>query len=496
MRCSPFFAAVIALIACGGEAGNSSGEGLQIPAGPDPVVVRVPRAGGVVRAFRYTAPDSAIWRSTQSAPSAERILGFDAENGMLAFVDTAGAPGWIDLRLGAIKRPAKGAYTSLTSADGWSIYGLTAAGAVVRMTPSGDWNMPGNRTVRRVVPTPDGTVLVLVDAGEGATMLLRTHPPDDVMTDSLDLPRTDRAVVTPVGDRVYLAAKDRLLTVPPNDISRLERFAVDDAILAIAPTPSGDRVFVANQGSARLERLDRYSGDVRGSVTLPGLVTELRMDPLGRYLLARPTNGDSVWVVAVGTEALVATLPTEWRADLPTVAVDGTIVTLGSSVVEFVDPSTAKSVRAVKDGAKDVWFFARWNGFRPRARGIDVPVAFRRGAESTRVVSGGEVSSGATEAAPPQPEAAPPPPRAEEPPPAPRERSGWTVSFAAVLSMERAREIAAAISVDGQRPRVSAGETGGTTVYRVLLGPYGSRGEAERVGKSSKHSFWVYEGVP
>ena len=70
------------------------------------------------------------------------------------------------------------------------------------------------------------------------------------------------------------------------------------------------------------------------------------------------------------------------------------------------------------------------------------------------------------------------------------------ISFAAVLSEDRAREIAATISVDGQRPRVIKGETAGTTVFRVVFGPYNSKADAERMGRASKHNYWVYEGVP
>jgi cell division protein FtsN len=72
------------------------------------------------------------------------------------------------------------------------------------------------------------------------------------------------------------------------------------------------------------------------------------------------------------------------------------------------------------------------------------------------------------------------------------------VSFAAYLSEASARTRAASISVDGQKARVVAGQTPGTTttVYRVVLGPYPTRAEAERVGRESRESFWVYEGNP
>jgi hypothetical protein len=43
---------------------------------------------------------------------------------------------------------------------------------------------------------------------------------------------------------------------------------------------------------------------------------------------------------------------------------------------------------------------------------------------------------------------------------------------------------------------VVTGETNGTTIYRVILGPYPTKVDAERVGRESRESFWVYEGNP
>jgi cell division septation protein DedD len=220
------------------------------------------------------------------------------------------------------------------------------------------------------------------------------------------------------------------------------------------------------------------------------------MDPLGRYLVVRPESGDSAWVVSLSDERLVATVQTIWRDDLPAVALDGSLVTLIDNNVLFVDPRTNKTSRAVNGGGFDLWFFVRWNGFRPRARGIDEPVSFAYERSVAPVVAIDSATG-----LPRVPVDSTRPPATIEPPPAvaepitPRSR-GWTVSFAAVLSLERAREIAATISVDGSRPRVVTGETAGTTVYRVVLGPYDSREAAERIGRSSKHSYWIYEAVP
>jgi cell division protein FtsN len=36
----------------------------------------------------------------------------------------------------------------------------------------------------------------------------------------------------------------------------------------------------------------------------------------------------------------------------------------------------------------------------------------------------------------------------------------------------------------------------GQTIYRVVLGPYPTKDDAERVGRDSKQNYWVYEATP
>ncbi|MBK6489272.1 MAG: SPOR domain-containing protein [Gemmatimonadetes bacterium] len=500
MRTRVFFAALVLLVcACGRrERDDVSGAAGALPsAGPDPIVVRVPRDGGVVRAYRYPNLDSLIWRSQQEAPAMERVLSFDAENGLLAYLSRERGPGWLDLRLGTARTVGTARLASITSADGWSIYAVDSLGAIVRLTPTGDWQMKTAGKIRRLFPLVDGTLVALIDRGE-RSILLRLRPPGDAVGDSLEIPRPDRAVATPLGDRLYLGVKGDLLSVQPRTFDGLSKVSADDEILAIAPTPSGDRVYVANKGGPRLEVMDRYAEDMGGSVRLPGLVTELRMDPMGRYLLARPVTGDSAWVVAIGTDDLVGTVQTEWRPDLPAVTIDGLIATVRQRDVVFVDLAKGAAVRTAPNGADDLWFFTLWNGLRPRAAGIDVAVSFSLGEEGGRNVAADSIRQLQAQRPP-----SPPDTTADEPavavpvaPTPPPSRDAWTVSFAAVLSEQRAREIADAISIDGQRPRIVKGETAGTTVYRVIFGPYNSKADAERMGRASKHNYWVYEGVP
>lgn len=498
VRTRAFAALLLTVCACGrGERDTASGAGSALPSsGPDPLVIRIKRDGGIVRAFRYPNLDSLIWKSQESAPALERLLSFDAENGVLSYLSREKGPGWLDLRLGSVRSGGNARLLSVTSADGWSIYGVDSANTIVRLTPTGDWTHKTSGKIRRLFPLADGTLVALVDRGE-ESVLLRLRPPSDAIEDSVEVSRPDRAVATPLGDRLYLGVKDDLLGVQSHTLDGIAKVSARDDILAIAPTPSGDRIFVANKGGPRLQVMDRYAEEMGGSVRLPGLVTEFRMDPMGRYLLARPSEGDTAWVVAIGTDALVGTVTTIWRPDLPAVTMDGQIATVRGKDVAFVDPADGTVSRTVKDGADDLWFFTLWNGLRPRAEGVDVPVQFSLGDEGGRrdttdsitripVRTPTPTDTSSAEGAPVLP----------APPPAAPSRDAWTVSFAAVLTEQRAREIADGITVEGQRPRVVRGETAGTTVYRVVFGPYNSRADAERMGRASKHNYWVYEGVP
>ena len=90
------------------------------------------------------------------------------------------------------------------------------------------------------------------------------------------------------------------------------------------------------------------------------------------------------------------------------------------------------------------------------------------------------------------------------PPPAPpprdtvvrRPNAGYTVSFAALLVPDKARDLASQIHVGSENARVVTAVRDGSTIYRVVLGPYPTKPEAERIGRASGKDFWVFEGTP
>ena len=177
----------------------------------------------------------------------------------------------------------------------------------------------------------------------------------------------------------------------------------------------------------------------------------------------------------------------------------------------LLDPQTLVTRRTVTDGARDFWIPLRWNGFRPRAPGLDQPVTF----PSTPVDTGDSILAAIRRSQ--QDTTLHPKPPAAESGLAPKVSTGavagpatgatpgagssrgsvFTVQLAALLNPDSARVRAGRIVVGGQRAHVVAATRGGATVYLVVLGPYSSRDAAEAAGRqSAQPNPWVYEGTP
>lgn len=474
--------------------------------GPDAVVLRVPRAGGEARVYTYPALDSAVWTSTEPAPATERVLGFDPEAGSIVLVGSRGTPIRLDLRLGAVAQEPNARINALTTVDGSALYGVDARGTVVRVTPAGTWRWTPPRPAAEVFPQSDGALVIAAPEGDSATLLWRIYPPDTMRVAEQRIVRQAEPVNVQAGDRVYYATSEGMTGVRGRDLTPVPAVELEHAIQRMVPTPSGDRIYLIADTAREIRVFDRYRERVTSSIELPGVASDLRMDPLGRYLLARMARSDSIWIITVGTDELAGTLSSSWRADLPAVAPDGAIALLQRNDVVLADGPAGRGTRRIQGGGRDLWYFFHWNGFRPRAAGIDDPVTFagvvtdsmalladslRAYGDSLLPGSGQLPIPGSDTTRPTSPFPTPTPPPTQQP-----QIRAFTVQFYALMVEERARELASQIQVDGQRARVVPSVQAGTPVYRVVLGPYPTREEAERVGSRAGHVFWVFEGLP
>jgi hypothetical protein len=245
-------------------------------------------------------------------------------------------------------------------------------------------------------------------------------------------------------------------------------------------------------GDSAVSIVDRYTERVQTGITLPAPPSDFRMDPLGRYLLAEFPQGDSAWVIAIGTNRLIGAVATRWEEDLPALTPDGFLALLGAKDVTLVDPEKLTLKSTIANGAKDFWYFFAWDGFRPRARGLDQPVTFPSDTVYDSLAAS-STPSGASSTSPLTPVDTATSAGAQ---PAPKTSTGFTVSFAAVLSEDKAHELAGAIVVNGIPAHVVSTTTAGSPIYRVVLGPFATRDEADKLGKASRRDYWIYEGSP
>ena len=249
--------------------------------GADPLLLRVPRAGGTGRVYLYPNLDSAVW-VVDEAPRIVRILAFDATQGTIAFVDSRGLPGRIDLRETDVRTATRVKLTSLSSANGSDIFGVTAKGEVTRLNPAGaDWKFQPPIPARGVFAQPNGDLIVTANKG-AQTILWRLRPPDELVDDSTVLPLSGRGVSTQVGDRVYFTVDSGLVGVKARDLSPVGALKFASPVHALAPTPSGDRLYVATTSESEIAVVDRYSERVTARIPLPAPPSDLRMDALGR----------------------------------------------------------------------------------------------------------------------------------------------------------------------------------------------------------------------
>ncbi|HKS04826.1 MAG TPA: SPOR domain-containing protein [Gemmatimonadaceae bacterium] len=469
---------------------------LTMVGGPEYILLRVPRNGGFPRSYRWPSIDDVIWAGTEKLPPVDRILAFDDGGGLLAFAATDGRAGRIDLRTGRIQLSTT-PLTAATSADGYSLFGFNPDGRVARLTPTAEWKGPAAKA-DTVLALPSGNVAV-VDFEEDRTRLIRLHPPANTPAETLDVIGVQSFTRSPGGDRLYARTTRGMLTVDAREWRVTPGPRARRTPLAVVTTPSGDRALILDADGRTIRTWLRYGERFGPTTKLDTGVNDLRMDPLGRFLLARRDLGDSAVVISIAVGRVIATVATDWRADLPAFAPNGQLLTLRRDDVIALDPVAGGRRVRVRGGGLDLWQVVRWDGFRPRDRSLDAPVTFETDAWADSAASAQAIDSllaanAALAAAERQDSIG----RAAAAGRGSADSSArvFTLQFAALFSESSARALSDRIRVDGRQPRVVATSRDGTTIYRVVLGPYPTRDAAEAAGRRSGWPYFVYPGLP
>jgi hypothetical protein len=421
-----------------------------------------------------------VWTANDAAPALDHVLGFDSEAGLVAASDVRNHPLWFDLRTGSVTTPAKAEARELRTMDGSSVYGAGTDGAVVRFTPTGNWSYQPPQPATEVFPQSNGTVVVLGGRG-AAARLWRMRPPASRLLDTAKAERVSSGASVLLGDEVFFSHERELVGLRSRTLVFAHTIEFDHRILAAAASPSGDRLYVITESSHAVEVVDRYQDRVTSRIELSGQPRALRVDAFGRYLLIRGPR-DSVWIAGVGTDQVISTVRSPWADDLPFVSPDGALAVRDGADVVFRDVASGKELQRAAGGSADFWYPFVWTGFRRRAARVDSLVVAKPDSDTV-------AAKPATARSETTKVAAPAPARDSI-------KLGFTVSFAALLDESQAREQAVKIIVNGRAARVVAGIVSGTTVYRVVLGPFQTRDEAEQAGRASGQNFVIYAGTP
>jgi hypothetical protein len=299
--------------------------------------------------------------------------------------------------------------------------------------PAALWGAARNRLVA-VVAGDDGPVLTLLASGQEP---VTQHLPDGAVA------------VSRWGDVAAVATDSGLVILDPLAGTERRFVPLNIVPLGVAFSPSAHHVYAAG-AVGTLAAVDRFGLTLLDTLALPGAARALRADPLGRMLLVRPEAGGAVWVVDLVEWTVVATLPGAWDENLPAAAADGTILLRRGDSVVALTAGTWTAAGSADDPEGDRWLPIAWDPRRPALEfGAVTPQAAR---DTSRVVY---------------------------------------VQVSSTSNRDWAEDLAANLRRAGMEASVLQPASFGEP-YRVVLGPYSTREEAEATGRRLGLPYWIF----
>jgi hypothetical protein len=384
----------------------------------------------------------------------ERLVGLDPESQFLFVLSDKQEVLSLELGSARVDTVARGIVQAALGPDG-TLYTVDTLRRVVSLA----------RRARRTWPAPlDGVPRELFGATD--QRLVAVDPPK-LITAAADQPPTSRTIpvggdvtATRWGDLLAVASDSGVLLMDPLGRREPAFIPLADHPRALVFSPSGHRIYVARRTQPGLAVIDRYERAEIDGVALPTPAATIRLDPLGRWLLARPTVGDSAWVVDLPVKRLVGPVPSTWRVDLPAIAPDGSLlVRHGSDIAAFVPDSLTETGR-LKGAGADLWALTTW---RPRG-----------GYHSALADAAGQPASGAATGDSAGPE------------------GPLYVQVSTSQNEAWSTEMAQQLTRAGLAARVLPPK-GPDDGYRVVLGPYPTRAHGEAIGRKLGRPFWIYQ---
>src|SRR5438094_5984292 len=328
---------------------------LQILARSPGVAIRLPAKGGTPQLYRLPRLTVVEGVLKGRLPPVERVVGLDPESEFL-FVTTAKHELLaLDLGSGRVDTVGRTIKQAALGPDG-TLYAVDSSRRVISLS----------RRTRFAWPQPL-TALPRDLFGAADQHLVGVIPQDRLLVAAADQPPTVRPIAaggdvaaTRWGDLVAVASDSGVTFYDPLGRRDPAFVKLTDAPRALAFSPSGHRIYVARRNVPGLAVVDRYERKELDGVALPGPVAALRLDPLGRWLLARPAIGDSAWIVDLPIKRHTGIVPTQWHSDLPAISPDGMLIYRHGKDVRSARPDSLTEVGKVTGGAADLWVLTSW----------------------------------------------------------------------------------------------------------------------------------------
>lgn len=445
---------LLLLAGCGDAADPPEQAPAALDRTPPSRLVRLDRSGGDALVYDLPGLSVSDWEARNRLPAIGAVVGSSTTPSQVVLRDTRGNLVALGLESRRSRTLDEDVALGAIGADG-SLYTVDTAGRAFEA---------GRRTPQRYAHAFAGVPDYLSAGAEGRLIGVDTSAPALEVLRPSDTLRvvpiaSGRVALTNWGDLAAVAADTALLLYQPSSDDPPASVDVEGA-LDVAFSPSGHRIYVlAREGE--LVTVDRFSRRVRGRINFPGEGVALRAGDFGRWLLVEAAGGNSAWVIDLDADSLVGELPTSWGEQFPLLTSPNLVITTsGDDVVarSLTAPGFAETGR-VADAAGDAWVSVTW------------------GPDGTEA-SAGEPDEAST---------------ADSTAPAdsvPGEQVFLQVSSS--QNPEWAQALADKLGAAGLDASVLQ-PSGENTGYRVVLGPFGSREEAETAGRSLGMPYFVID---
>ncbi len=410
------------------------------------VAFRFPSARGRdARLYELPALQEVRWRFETGRLSAKTMVGFAADRDVLYFLTEADGLAALDLATGRTRVVDSNVVAAAMSPSAIPLVvhrdGSIASVELRSVVP---WTTPVSATPVAVWGAVRNGLLALVDEAGSVTLHLYRQGQASVVQ---PIPRPD-VVISPWGDAALVLTDSGLVVLNPSDPKAVAFLTVEPRPTSATFSASGHRIYVVRE-DLRLVAFDRFSRELVATLALPGATEASRLDPSGRFLLLKPVEGGSVWLVDLAGWTGPQVVAADWDETFPMVAPDGTILVRRGDRVEAL-AGDSLTARGTVTSRSDRWIVISWD---PRRLDLGTAPAAGREPEPGGQLIYIQVSSTSNPA--------------------------WAEDLAG--NLRRAGMPATVLSPD------RAGEP-----YRVVLGPYPTRDEAEATGRQLGLPFWIF----